>query len=94
METACLATTRKLAHQIMTAKTKRGGDALPKHFVRNPTNATLFRTLWSATRPRATLILQSIAKKKSGGHIRTAALKLSNPGRAGIYDDLYLTEQP
>jgi hypothetical protein len=33
-------------------------------------------------------------QKKSGGHIRTAAWKLSNPARAGTYEDLYLTEHP
>jgi hypothetical protein len=33
-------------------------------------------------------------QKKSGGHSRTAALKLSILPEQEFYDDLYLTEQP
>ena len=33
-------------------------------------------------------------QKKSGGRIRTAALKLSIPPEQEFYEDLYLTEQP
>jgi hypothetical protein len=81
METACQtqATTRKFAHQIMTAKATRAGVRTPKALCAKSNKHPPFsRKLLECDASSRSFDPSQRRQNKSGGRIPTAALKLSN----------------